>query len=76
MNCQNSIHILVHHYSVRTNRRLKMSAEEEITLLSAEGEKFTVPKRVAQMSELVKLMTEDGECSPGACRQACANLSL
>ena len=32
----------------------------EVTLVSAEGEKFVVPKRVAQLSELVKTMTDEG----------------
>lgn len=31
-----------------------------MTLVSAEGEKFVVPKRVAQLSELVKTMTDEG----------------
>lgn len=38
----------------------KTSAADDITLLSQEGERFVVPRRVAQMSELVKVLTEDG----------------
>lgn len=33
-----------------------------LRLVSHEGESFEVPVRVAQMSELVKTMTEDGAC--------------
>lgn len=31
-----------------------------IVLVSQEGQRFEVPRKVAQMSELVKTMTEDG----------------
>jgi len=37
----------------------KVAGVDEITLVSQEGEKFVVPRRVAQMSELVKVLTED-----------------
>ena len=36
------------------------AAEENVCLISSDGEKFTVSKKVAQMSELVKNMTEEG----------------
>ena len=36
------------------------ASAEQITLISSEGEKFSVPKKVAQLSELVKNMTEEG----------------
>lgn len=34
-------------------------ADDMVALVSMEGEKFETPLRVAQMSELVKTMTED-----------------
>jgi hypothetical protein len=36
----------------------------EIVLMSSDGEKFTIPSRVAHMSELVRMISEDstGEC--------------
>lgn len=37
------------------------AAGAEVTLVSAEGTRFVVPKRVAQLSELVKTMTDEGE---------------
>jgi hypothetical protein len=36
------------------------SSEATVVLVSLEGDKFTVPKATAQMSELVKSMTEEG----------------
>lgn len=36
------------------------AASEEIVLVSSDGEKFTVPRKVAVMSELVKNMVEEG----------------
>lgn len=36
------------------------AGDAEVTLVSAEGERFVVPKRVAQLSELVKTMTDEG----------------
>jgi S-phase kinase-associated protein 1 len=37
------------------------TSDETVTLVSAEGEKFIVPKKVAEMSQLVFMMTEDQE---------------
>ena len=37
------------------------AAGAEVTLVSAEGVRFVVPKRVAQLSELVKTMTDEGK---------------
>jgi Skp1 family, tetramerisation domain len=36
-----------------------MCSEDSVTLVSNDGERFTVPKRVARMSELVLTVTED-----------------
>jgi hypothetical protein len=43
--------------------RMAAAGDDEVTLVSSEGDRFKVAKRVAQMSELVKTMTEE----PGAC---------
>jgi len=36
---------------------------ENITIVSAEGERFTVPKKVAEMAGLVKMMVEDSDAN-------------
>lgn len=43
---------------------------DSITLVSAEGTKITVPRKVAEVSELVKTMTEDGASATAALRGA------
>jgi hypothetical protein len=41
------------------------TSEATVTLVSSEGSKLTVPKKVAEVSELVKSMTEDGALCGG-----------
>jgi hypothetical protein len=38
-------------------------ADETVTIVSAEGERFTIPKNVALMSGLVKMMIEDSDAT-------------
>jgi len=38
-------------------------AGETVTIVSAEGERFTIPKNVAVMSGLVKMMIEDSDAN-------------
>lgn len=49
------------------------SENESLTLVSQEKEKFTVPKKVALQSELVKTMADGGkERLPRICIPNCA----